>query len=118
MCNRGQPLSILHAARHACNATSRLDSIQPLLLLRSQPAGWRLHLDGQEHCHLLPDHLRCDRDRAPADQIGAALAQPKLHRSAVLITQSAGVIAEEPGLAAAAGDADLLLDGLLGQLRS
>jgi hypothetical protein len=36
----------------------------------------------------------------------------------VLITQSAGVIAEEPGLAAAAGDADLLLDGLLGQLRS
>ena len=27
MCRRGQPLSILHAARHACNATSRLDCI-------------------------------------------------------------------------------------------
>lgn len=27
MCNHGQPLGILDAARHACNATSRLDGI-------------------------------------------------------------------------------------------
>ena len=87
-----------------------------LLLLRAQPAGWRLHLDAGEHRHLLANHLRRDRDRAPADQVSTALAQSELHRSAVLITQCAGVIAPESGLAAAAGDADVLLDLLLSHL--
>jgi hypothetical protein len=35
----------------------------------------------------------------PADEVGAAFAQPKLHWAAVLVLERAGVIAEEPGSA-------------------
>jgi hypothetical protein len=38
------------------------------------------------------------------------LHRPKLHRSAIGITERAGVIAEEARLAGAAGYADVLLD--------
>lgn len=114
--NRKQPQRILNRPRHAGNAACRLDYIQPLLLLSAQPAGWSLHLDAGEHRHLLADHLRCDGDALPADQISAALAQAKLHWAAILITQSAGVVAEEPGITIAAGDADLLLDLLFRHL--
>jgi hypothetical protein len=37
--NREQPLRITDRPRHAGNTASRMDRIQPLLLLRAQPAG-------------------------------------------------------------------------------
>jgi hypothetical protein len=74
------------------------------------PAGRGLDLDAGEHRHLLAHHLRGDRDAAIADQVGAAFAESKLHRSAVLVAQRAGVIAEEPGSAGAAGQPYFLLN--------
>jgi len=94
-------LGILHTPCYACNAASSLDSIQPLLLFRPDPAGWRLDLNTGEHRHLLANHLWCNCHALPADQVSAALAQPKLHGSAILILKRAGVIAEEPGAAVA-----------------
>ena len=84
-----------------------------MLLLWPDPAGWRLHLNTGEHRNGAAHHLRCDRHALPADQVSAALAQAELHWAAILVTQRAGVIAEEPGAAIAAGDADFLLDALL-----
>jgi hypothetical protein len=69
------------------------------LLLRADPAGWRLDLDAGEYRHLLAHHLRGDRDAPVADQVGAALAEAEGNRSAVLVAERAGVIAEEPGSA-------------------
>jgi hypothetical protein len=60
-----------------------------------QPAGCGLHLNAGEHCHGAADHLWRYRDALPADQVSAALAETKLHRSAIGITQRAGVIAEQ-----------------------
>ena len=114
--NRKQPLRILNRSRHACNATSSLDGIEPLLLLRAEPASCGLHLDAGEHSHGAANHLGRHGDALPADQVSAALAQAKLHWSAVLVTQRAGVIAEESGVAGAAGEPYLLLDGLLAHL--
>jgi hypothetical protein len=107
--HRHNPQRILNRPCNACNAACCLHRVQPCLLLRAHPAGRGLHLDAGEHCHLLAHHVRGDRDGPVADQISAALAQAKLHRSAVLVPERAGVIAEQPRLAAAAGDADLLL---------
>ena len=59
------------------------------------------------------NHFWGDRDALPADQVSAAFAQAKLHRPAMLVTQRAGVVAEQPSVAGAAGDADLLLYSLL-----
>jgi hypothetical protein len=73
-------------------------------------AGRGLDLDAGKHRHLLAHHVRGDRDGPVADEVGAAFAEAKLHRSAVLVAQRAGVIAEEPGSAGAAGYADVLLD--------
>ena len=87
-----------------------MDRIQPCLLLRADPAGRGLDLNAGEYRYLLAHHLRGDRDSPIADQVGAAFAEAKLHRSAVLVTERAGVIAEEPGIAGAARYADVLLD--------
>ena len=97
------PQCILDAPCHACNAACCLDCFQPLLLLRADPAGRRFDLDAGEHRHLLAHHVWGDRDAPVADEVGAALAQAKLHRSAVLVAERAGVVAEEPGIAGAAG---------------
>ncbi len=105
-----QPYCILNAARHACDAAGCLHCIQPLLLLRPEPAGSGLHLDAGEHRHSLAHHVRRDRPRRPADQVSAALGEAKLHRAAIGVTQGAGVIPEQPGIAGAAGNADVLLD--------
>ena len=80
------------------------------MLLSADPAGRGLHLNRQEDSYLLAHHLRRDRDSPIADQVGAAFAQAELHRSAVLVAERAGVIAEEPGSAGAARYADVLLD--------
>ena len=93
-----------------------MDCFQPLLLLRADPAGRSLDLNAGKHRYLLAHHVWGDRDSAVADQVGAAFAQAKLHRAAVLVAQRAGVIAKEPGSASAAGYADVLLDGLLRHL--
>jgi hypothetical protein len=98
---------------YACNAACCLDRFQPCLLLGADAAGGCLDLDAGEYRHLLAHHVRGDRDSPVADQVGAAFAEAKLHRSAVLVAQRAGVIAEEPGSAGAARYADVLLDGLL-----
>jgi hypothetical protein len=87
-----------------------LDCFQPCLLLRAYASGRGLDLNAGEHRYLLAHHVRGDRDGPVADQVGAAFAEAKLHRSAVLVAQRAGVIAEEPGSAGAAGYADVLLD--------
>jgi hypothetical protein len=63
------------------------------------PAGRGLDLDAGEHRYLLAHHVRGDRDSPVADQVGAAFAEAKLHRAAVLVAERAGVIAEEPGIA-------------------
>ena len=101
---------ILDTPCHTCDAACRLDCFHPRPLLRADAAGWRLHLDAGEYRHLLTHHLRRDRDAPVADQVGAAFAQPELHRPAVLVAERAGVIAPEPGSAGAAGYADVLLD--------
>jgi len=101
---------------HPTNPTSSLHCIQPLPLLWPEPAAGSLHLDAGEHRHLLAHHLRRDGDRAPADQVSRSLAQPEAHRTAMLITQRAGVIPIQAYWAAAASQADLLLDLLLGHL--
>ena len=62
-------------------------------------SGRRLNLNRQEDSYLLAHHVRSDRDGPIADQVGAALAQAKLHRAAVLVAERAGVIAPEPGSA-------------------
>ena len=108
-----QCLCILNRPCHACNATSRLDRIQPLLLLRAQPAGWRLDLNAGEHSHSAADHLRRYGHALPADQVSAAFAQAKLHWSAVLVSERAGVISEQARITVAAGDPYFLLDALL-----
>ena len=92
-----------------------MDCFQPCLLLWADASGRGLDLNRQEDSYLLAHHVRGDRDSPVADQVGAALAQPKLHRSAVLVAQRAGVIAEEPGIAGAARYADVLLDLLFAQ---
>ena len=104
------PQCILDTPCHACNAACCLDCFQPLLLLRADASGRGLDLNTGEYRYLLAHHVRGDRDSPIADQVGAAFAQAKLHRSAVLVAQRAGVIAEEPGSAGAAGYADVLLD--------
>ena len=48
----------------------------------------------------------------------AALGKAKAHRAAMLVPQRAGVIAEQPGATGAAGQTDVLLDGLLRHLAS
>jgi hypothetical protein len=103
---------ILDTPCHTSDAAGCLDRIQPLLLLRADASGRGLHLDAGKYSYLLAHHLRGDRDGAIANQVGAAFAQAKLHRAAVLVAERAGVIAEEPGIAGAAGYADVLLDGL------
>jgi len=92
--SRGQPLRILHAPGDTSNAASGLHRVKPLPLFGPEPAGCGLDLDAGEYCHLLPDHVRRDRARGPADQVGAALAQAEAHRTAIGVTQRAGVIAE------------------------
>ena len=77
------------------------------------PLRQRWLINGQEHRHGAADHLRRHGHGAPANQVSAAFAQAKLHRAAIGVTQRAGVIAEQPGIAGAAGNADLLLDALL-----
>jgi hypothetical protein len=111
-----QCLSVTDRPRHACNATSRLDCIEPLLLLWSEPAGCGLHLNAGEHRHGAADHLGCDGDPLPADQVGAALAEPEGNWSAVLVPKRAGVIAEQARVTVAAGDPYFLLDPLLAHL--
>jgi hypothetical protein len=124
MRRRGQPLStqkclgILDTPCHACDATSRLDCIKPLLLLRAQPAGCGLDLDAGKHGNGAADHLGCHRHALPADQVGAALAEPKGNWSAVLVFERAGVIAEQPRVTVAAGDPYFLLDPLLAHLNA
>jgi hypothetical protein len=84
-------------------------------LLWPEPAGGRFNLNAGEHSHLLADHLWCDGDRAPTNQVSAALTQAKLHRSAVLVTKRAGVIAEQSAVTFATRKPDVLLDLLLAQ---
>jgi len=62
------------------------------------------------------NHFWGDRHPLPADQVGAALGETKLHWPAMLIAQRAGVIAEQARVAGAAGQADVLLDLLLRHL--
>jgi len=62
-----QCLRVLHAARHASNATSGLNCFHPLPLFWAQAAGLALDLNAGEHRHLLADHFGRDGDRAPAD---------------------------------------------------
>ena len=90
-----------------------MDCIKPLLLLWPQPAGCSLDLDGHEHRNSGANHLGGDRDPLPPNQVSAALAQAKLNRAAILVPKRAGVIAEQPRVARAASDANLLLDLLL-----
>ena len=107
------PQRIIDTPCHASNAACGLDRIKPCLLLRADASGRGLDLNTGEYRYLLTHHLRGDRDAPIADQVGAAFAEAKLHRSAIGIAQRAGVIAEQPGIAGAAGYADVLLDGLL-----
>jgi hypothetical protein len=99
---------------NATNPTTSLHCIQPLPLLRPEPAAGSLHLNAGKHRHLLANHLLGNGAGGPADQVSTAFAQPEAHRAAMLITQRAGVIAEQPVGSGAAGKADLLLDLLLG----
>jgi hypothetical protein len=101
---------ILDTPCYACDAACCLDRIKPCLLFWPYASGRGLDLDAGKHRHLLAHHLRGDRDSPVADQVGAAFAEAEADRSAVLVAQRAGVIAEEPGSAGAAGYADVLLD--------
>ena len=101
---------ILDTARHTSDAAGCLDCFQPLLLLRADASGRGLDLNTGEYRYLLAHHLRGYGHLLPADQVGAAFAESKLHWAAVLVLERAGVIAEEPGSAGAARYADVLLD--------
>lgn len=107
------PQCILDTPCYACDAAGCLDRIEPCLLLWPDASGRGLDLNRQEDGYLLAHHVWGDRDSPVADQVGAAFAEAKLHRAAVLVFERAGVIAEKPGIAGAAGYADVLLDGLL-----
>jgi hypothetical protein len=104
---------ILDTPCHTSNPACGLDRIKPCLLLRAYASGRGLDLNAGEYSYLLAHHVWGDRDAPVADQVGAAFAQAKLHRAAIGIAQRAGVIAEQPGIAGAAGYPDVLLDGLL-----
>ena len=113
---RHNPQGIINGPGHASDAAGCLHCFQPLPLLRADAAGWGLDLNAGEHRDALAHHVWGDRARGPADQIGAALSQSKLHRAAVGIAQGAGVIAMQAHRATATGQADLLLDLLLGHM--
>ncbi len=70
------------------------------------------YLDAGKYSYFLSDHLLSNGDRAPTNQVGAALAQSKLHRAAILIEQRASVIAEQSAVTFATRKPDVLLDGL------
>ena len=91
--------------------------IKPLLLLWPYPASRSLDLDGQKDRYLLTNHIWRDGDLLPADQVSAALAKTKLNWASVGILQRPGVIAEQAAVTFAAGQADVLLDLLLGQFQ-
>jgi hypothetical protein len=101
---------ILDTPCYTCNAACGLDCFQPCLLIWPYASGRGLDLNAGKHRHLLAHHVRGDRDSPIADQVGAAFAEAEGNRSAVLVAQGAGVIAEEPGIAGAARYADVLLD--------
>ena len=93
------PQCILDTPCYTSNAACGLDCFQPCLLLRAYASGRCLDLDARKYSHLLAHHVRGDRDGAIADEVGAAFAEAELHRAAIGITERAGVIAEEPGIA-------------------
>ena len=104
------PQCILDTPCYTSDAAGCLDRFQPLLLLWPDASGRGFHLNTGEYRYLLAHHLRGDGDSPIADQVGAAFAKAKLHWAAIGIAQRAGVIAPEPGIAGAAGYADVLLD--------
>lgn len=58
-----------------------------------------LDLDAGEHCQLLADHVGCDGDGAPANEISRATCEAKLHHAAsARIRQLSDLIAEEAEL--------------------
>lgn len=62
-----------------------------------------LDLDAGEHCQLLADHVGCDGDGAPANEISRATCEAKLHGPAgAWIRQLAHLIAEETQIGACA----------------
>ena len=83
----------------------------------AQPAGCGLDLNAGEHRNGAADHIGRYGDALPADQVSAAFAEAEGNRAAILVLERAGVIAEQARVAIAAGDADLLLDGLLRRWR-
>jgi hypothetical protein len=63
---------ISHAARHTRNATSSTHHAKPCLLLWSHSTGGGLDLNGGENCYALANHLGCNYDSAPTDQVSGA----------------------------------------------
>jgi hypothetical protein len=58
-----------------------------------RPVGVLTSMDS-EYSYLLAHHVRGDRDSPIADQVGTAFAEAEADRSAVLVAERAGVIAE------------------------
>ena len=88
-----------------------------MLLLWPKPAGRGLDLDGQKYRYLLANHVWRDGQLFPADQVSAAFAKAELDWASICILQRAGVIAEQAAVTLATGQADVLLDLLLGQFQ-
>ena len=103
-------LRLLNRAADGSKATEILHRLQEGALLRTDDPAVRLDLQSNELSNPLAEQLRGDLQRAQADQITAALANPEAHEAPLLVDQSAGVVAPEPYRSAAADQADALLD--------
>jgi len=88
------PQCVLDTPCHTSDATSGQDFFHPCPLLGANASGRGLYLDAGKHRHLLAHHAWGDGNGAVANKVGAAFAEAKLHRSAVLVAQRAGVIAK------------------------
>lgn len=69
-----QCLSVANRPCHACNTTSSLDAVQPLMLLGFDATSGGFDLNGGEHRHLTANHVCGDGARGPADKVAAANA--------------------------------------------
>jgi len=107
---------ISHAARHTRNATSATDGTKPVLLGWCNAAGGGLDLDRGENCYALANHLGCNYDSAPADQVSGSTGKTKSDKpTSAGVWQAAYLVAKQARVRAGAnGQPDALLQVGLG----
>jgi len=109
-------LRICNRPSHPSDATCSLDRCKPCLLVWPDAACGCLDLNGREHGEPGADHLRGDRDGAPADQVCTAARETEGDEpAAAWIGQAADLVAKDARIGTRAErQADLLLECGLG----